>query len=364
MSLFLAFLITACTSSLGLQRNASIPVKAFTLPSTNYSSLAWIGGNMIVLSWGQDISNYWSYAEDGDQNLHQIAFPIDQNCSNTAYVGPESLPDGRLEIWKLCRSETQTITYLVAYDWQTGKLDTLSGPVPLGSSQASWNPDESRAVTYLDSKFSSQTLYWIWRNGFGPMDLVITDQGKSWNLNNLYPNFPESKTIHSGNTGRADWSQDGHSIAFFASTDAIGKTDFQRFYVEYKLYLMDAAKLQPRSVLDKIYFPFIIKWSPDSKAIAFIGQYGNFKEDGIWLYSLESDSILNIAKGKYQDILWDRDGEKITAIRCDENQYCSKVEEYDLTNFMHPTQASGLRTAPFHDSSSRKDWQSLRGNLE
>jgi hypothetical protein len=223
----------------------------------------------------------------------------------------------------------------MAYDWQTGAMEQMAGPIPLGSSLVSWNPDLTRAVVYLDSKFSSQTLYWLRKDGFEPMDLVIEDEGQSWNLKNLFPDFPEDKIPLNGNAERAVWSPDGNSIALFASSEAIGKKDFDRFYVEYKLYIMNSDKLDPKPVLDNIHFPYITKWSPDSRYIAFIGKYGATKQDGVWLYSIENDSIVNIATGKFRYVLWNPENEILFAIKCDNDQ-CSQILEYDLSEILKP----------------------------
>lgn len=335
-------LVVACNALPGLQEVESVSYKILSFPSADYSSILWIDQEMIAWTNTETADNVRSYAKAGDQNLHRIVFPDDPNCGfSTDYNIYETLPDGHLQLWKKCRIgttalPTKTLTYLMSYNWQTGKIQELAGPLPLGSSQVSWNPDQTKGIVFLDSKFSSQTLYWIWKGGFGPLDLVITDQDRSWNLKNFFPDFPDSETVRSGNTGRAVWAPDGNSIAFFASPEAIGKTGSDRFYVEYNLYLMSADQLEPKAVLNNIYFPFIIKWSPDSKYVAFIGQYGSFKQDGLWLYSIESDSILNIAKGKFQDILWNPDNKGLIAIRCDDNHYCSQIEEYDLSNIVKP----------------------------
>ena len=110
----------------------------------------------------------------------------------------------------------------------------MAGPLPLGSSGVSWNPDQIKGIVYLDSGFATRTLYWLSKDGdFGPLDLVITDGYRSWNLKDDFPDFKADDTGKTGSTGEAAWSPDGKSIAFFASPDAIGKTGFQRFGVEY-----------------------------------------------------------------------------------------------------------------------------------
>ena len=92
--------------------------------------------------------------------------------------------------------------------------------------------------------------------------------------------------------------------------------------------------MNPIAVLSEIHFPFVLSWSPDSKIIAFIGEYGYFKENGIWLYSLENNSVVKVGKGKFQDILWADDSKSLFAIQCDNNLYCSTIEEFDLRNIM------------------------------
>ena len=340
LSAMIAGLVMACNAFTQMQLFGSISAKQLQFPNADYYLITIVQGKLIAFQEGEQVNNEWLYANEGDQNLHQIVFAKDPNCGlGAVYDVSEALPYGRIQLWKLCRggpteSEIRTRTYLMAYDWQIGDMKQIAGPLPLGSSQVSWNPDQTRGIVYLDSKFSSQTLYWIWEGGFGPLDLVITDRDRSWNLKNLFPDFPDAETIRSGNTGRAVWSPDGHTIAFFASPGAIGKTGLNRVYVEYNLYLMDADQQEPKAVLDNIYLPFIIKWSPDSKYVAFIGQYGSSKQAGLWLYSMESDSILNIADGKFQDILWNTDNRSLTAIHCDDKHYCSQIEEYDLSSIL------------------------------
>jgi hypothetical protein len=309
--------------------NYSISSRKLPFPIADYHSLVYIGHNLTA--WVSNDLNMWSYATE-EKGIERIMLPEDPTCGpRTEYVIPESLGGERIQFWKLCRMEDKTDTYLVVYDWQTGKIEDIAGPLPLGSSRASWNPDVTRAIVYLDSGFARKTLFWIWKGGFGPASIDIGDKVQSWNLENFFPDFPDDVTDKTGNTGHAAWSPDGRFIALFASPNAIGKTGSDRFYTEYYLYLMDSDQLKPYPVLDKIHFPYILRWSYNSRYIAFIGQYGPFKEDGLWLYSLETDSLVEIAKGNFRDIAWSPNGEHLIAIRCDDKYFCSQIDEYDLS---------------------------------
>ena len=223
----------------------------------------------------------------------------------------------------------------MAYDWKTDKLTEIAGPLPLGSSGASWNPDQTKAIGYLTSGFTTKTLFWIWDNGFGPLDLVIGDKNHSWNLKDDFPNFQTGDTGKTGSTGRAAWSPDGSQIAFFASPDAVGKTGFNKFGAGYNLYLMNPQTLTPTVAFDKIYSPYLLAWSPNSKNIAFIGEYGFLKQYGIWLYSLETNTVSLVSPGIFNGLLWSPDGKKLVAIGCIKDNQCSHIEEYDLTNIMN-----------------------------
>lgn len=330
----IASLITSCSSIAGSSTTA-IPTKELNFPKTEYyDALISTHNDVVVLVDGGEFGELQSYARENDKEFTEFIFPDDQQCFPARYEAYETLPDGRLQIWKWCLTSTGGVDYLLAYDWNTRQLVELTGLLPLGSSGASWNPDQTKAIAYLDSKFASKTLFWIRQGGFEPLDLEITDGERSWNLQDDFPEFTADDTGKTGTTGRASWSPDGRSIAFFASPNAIGKTSFERFGVEHYLYLMNPETLQYEVVADNIFSPFLLFWSPDSTHIAFIGKYGFWKENGIWLYSFETDSITEISKGKFQGIVWRPDGKSLVAIKCESLDVCNEILEYDLSSIL------------------------------
>jgi len=335
MCIWLA-LITSCASFVGTSVDA-IPTQELIFPKAEYyNALIRANDNVIVLVDDGNLGDLQSYAREGDQEFTQIVFPDDSQCDKEKYYAYETLPDGRLQIWKLCPTQNGTVDYLMAYDWSTRKFEELAGPLPLGSSGASWNPDQTKAIAYLDGGFATKTIYWISNNSFSPLDLVVNDKSHSWNLQDDFPDFKADDTGKTGTTGRAAWSPDGNSIAFFASPDAIGKTGSNRFGVEFNIYLMNPTTLQYQVATDNVYSPFLIQWSPDSMQIAFIGKYGSWKEEGIWLYSPNTNSVTNIARGKFQSILWTSDGKSLVAISCKDSYECSKIYKYDITHILEP----------------------------
>lgn len=335
LSVLLTTLIASCNLSTGKTANL-IQNRELIFPKTQYyDALIQTNGELIVLVEGGDLSDLQFYATEGGEDFSQFIFPSNHNCTSARYYSYETFPDSRLQVWKYCLTENGKVTYLMAYDWLTHELSEVSGPLPLGTSGASWNPEQSKGIAYLDGGFATRTLYWIFEGDYAPLDLVITDQNHSWNLSDDFPDFKANDTGETGTTGRASWSPAGKSIAFFASPNAIGKTSSDRFGVEHYLYLMNPETLQYEVVADNVFSPFLLSWSPDSTHIAFIGKYGFLKENGIWLYSVETNSITEISTGTFQGIAWRPDGNSVVAIQCEDLHVCNKILEYDLRSVLY-----------------------------
>lgn len=335
----LLWLLTGLASSCSLFTNGSadsVPAQELVFPKgENYNALVNTNNGLTVLLVGGDLGDLQSYARENASGFTEFDFPNDPSCGSETYHSHEALADGRLQVWEWCLTSKGGVQYIRIFDWNTRRLERLAGPLPLGSSGASWNPDQTKAIIYLDSGFATRTLYWLSKDGFSPLDLVITDGSHSWNLKDDFPDFKADNIGKTGSTGEAAWSSDGESIAFFASPNAVGKTGFQRFGVEYYLYLMDPETLGLNVVAKDIYSPFLIQWSPDSTHIAFIGKYGFWKEDGLWLYSLKDKTITSIAKGRFQGLAW-TSNKNLAAIHCEDIGMCAQVFEYDLAEVIKP----------------------------
>lgn len=331
---FLWFLIiTLLSSCSGAKSTVNTPITLDFPKSQYYGALIKTNNDVMVLVDSDRGDVQW-YAKEGDKEFERFNFTESTNCSSTRRYGAyETLPDGRLQIWEWCLTDKGGVDYLLAYDWDSGQLEKIVGPLPIGSSGASWNPQQTKAIGYLDSKFATKTLYWIYPNGFDPLDLEIRDGNLAWNLKDDFPKFEAADTGESGSTGRASWSPDGKQIAFFASPNAIGKTSFSRFGVEYYLYLLNPETLQYEVVADSIYSPFLLAWSPDSTYIVFIGKRGFLKQNGIWLYSTKTNTVSKISEGIYQGVVW-RSDNSVVAIQCEDLQVCNQIVEYNVSSLL------------------------------
>ena len=274
-------------------------------PKTTYSRIGWLNDQLVAVVDDPYLLVELKFAKQGDSSFTSILMENNQTCSySTRYHVQDIFHNNTIQINKKCFTEPYAIEHILHYDWDTQSVKKVFGPLPLGTTVIYWNPNETQGLVLFADAFAKKTLYSITKDDFGPLDISIIDEGKIWNFSDFYPDFPDVEAT-TGNVGRADWSPNGNSIVFFASPDSVGKTGFERMSARYKIYVMDAVAQEPEPILDNIYFPFIIKWSPDSKYLAFIGRYKN-SSSGIWLYTFEDFSVSMIDQGDFRDILWNQ----------------------------------------------------------
>lgn len=269
---------------------------------------------------------------DGD-DLEQRQFPVETHCSAYQYHINGILPDGRLGLVEECniydkpyQRPTEEMTYILAYDWHTGEVERLVAQSlpPIGGSWFSWNPDMTRGVQEAGSLLS--TLIWLTPERAEPMDILIEDGSRRWSLAENYRVIlaRESDAREIGRAGSPAWSPDGTQIAFFASPDAVGRNNISRATGEYKLYLMDAALLQPKPVLDGMYFADFLTWSPDGHWLVFIGEREGYcsADTCLWLFSPEREELIQVTSDiMVEPISWSPDGSRlVTARKCGDCQ--------------------------------------------
>ncbi len=309
-------LIFACSITSSFNHFAS---RKLIFPKAEYWRVGWLNNQLVAFIFGENSTvKEFTFAKEGDSSFS--SFMIDQGgvCNNNSPYPPhyslQSIMDNNMvQITKDCYSSKST-TDLLIYNWNSKTVERQIGPFPNGTVLAFWNPDQTQALVYFDDGYSESTLFELKGEKFGPLDLKITDEGKSWNFKNFYPDFPDVQQT-TADVGRADWSPDGNSIAFFASPDAMGKTDTARMSARYKIYLMEAKTNNIKPLLDNIYYPYTITWSPDAKYLAFMGRYKE-SSDGVWLYSFDDSSIKMVDQGDFHDILWGKNSSSLIAIKC------------------------------------------------
>lgn len=320
-------------------------------PPANYSGLGWLSESELAAFVADENGGVTGYYLENDEHFYSLDLPpfvaklecdgVNDFMNDINYAHPSVLPDGRLGLINRCVSRGDPPglkrQYMVAYNVQNRETTLLvNQPLPNYLTNAfSWNPDMTAGLAQIYGGLNG-TIYWISSDEVVPVSFAISDGNRSFSPARDFPQFlsnPEEQGI----VFSPAWSPDGKTIAFFVTLDAIGRKDWSRSDGEYKIFFMDPVEQQPYPVVGEIYDPFRLTWSPDSKWLAFIGQYGMLKAKGIWMYSVESGRIYPVVPGDFSRIAWSPDGTKIAATICEPdhpNLLCDRYEiwEYDVSS--------------------------------
>jgi hypothetical protein len=226
--------------------------------------------------------------------------PIRQDrrqCAKAGYEEPTALPDGRLSYILRCNKdpnvfvdEIQMMTYSVTIG-EDQKL--LTYPLPFQHSRQgthSWNPQLTKGIAD-DRNGLSEQLYWFMPDRWEPLRLSF------------------SRAI------TAVWSPDGKRIAFWGAPEqglyGIGKAE-----AVFILYTMEPDGTGIRPMLHGFQYPFGMSWSPDSQWLAFVAQAKGGSR-GLWLYNVDEDEAILIARGSFQSPAWSPDGSQLVTVQYD-----------------------------------------------
>ena len=130
--------------------------------------------------------------------------------------------------------------------------------------------------------------------------------------------FRVDADVRRGEPGCADvgladlpaWSPDGNRVAFLASPDSIGLGGFEKAESSWNLYVLDPESLGVSGpLLDEIYFPRDLEWSPDGATLALSAQVAG--DDGLWLFRPGDRSLARLDDAVVDHLAWSPDGERI-----------------------------------------------------
>lgn len=155
------------------------------------------------------------------------------------------------------------------------------------------------------------------------MKITVGRDEHSWSLDeNLVAMYDDTLDNFGVGIARSPaWSPDGEAVAFWASTDAVGREGMARARSTYALFLLDPDTLALRQILTGVRNTGDPVWSPNSDWLLFPGDIGESKNQ-LWLVDAGGNNLNRIDSGAAFDFFaafsgwnWLNDTE-VVATRC------------------------------------------------
>ena len=328
LALVLSVVVVASCSGM----SGTPPVSLFNIEPTTLGSprgglfgLAWPSSDWLVVNslpvsdvvFGH--SRLWRFRPDGSM-FEQINLPEDSNCRLLAYVRPVALSDGRLGYDRECRrvgmiSGNELEVELGSIDLRTGTSQQLapvaSGVGASGVASFDWDPRSNRGLISIGSGIC-QGIEWIDEHGLRPIDLVISDGDRRFNLADEFTR-PDTYCSQTGRTDNPALSWTDGRVAFFASPASAGVGGQARLDARSNLYIADPELRTATLSVRSIGAQGGLGWSPDGRWLAFTGEVGDLGAGG-WLFDVTSSRLMRFSSMRLDNMAWSPDGSRIAAM--------------------------------------------------
>ena len=287
-------LLVAC----GQLSVTSSPMPTPRVPSgvidiTGSGGLTWLDARKIVVSRPRDATDVASphdlaIVDTVSGNWEEMPLPSLDGCQRTDYLRPQRLVDGRIGAIRRCipsdlQSGGDWPTWLIAVDPTTLEVEELTPNLSTGTvvniSSYAWDPNLKMAIVSEGSRVC-QTLQAVDDSGMSPIDLLVTVDGKSFNLNDA----PSGDCSATGQADDPTIAPDGSAFAFTASAAAIGVSGPSRFDAPSSLLLQRADADGQQSLVAGIKDAFGVRYSPDGRCI---GMGADIKGEGEGTYVVD-----------------------------------------------------------------------------
>ena len=100
------------------------------------------------------------------------------------------------------------------------------------------------------------------------------------------------------------------------------------------------------------------QWSPDGKWVAFSG-VNWIEEEGLFLRNMESGELVRLSSGRYRDLSWAPNGQRLVVIRDKPNVENHRYEARSVLEVFHLTGATGPTATPPLGTESRDPLPSM-----
>jgi Tol biopolymer transport system component len=110
-----------------------------------------------------------------------------------------------------------------------------------------------------------------------------------------------------------DWSPDGTTIAFAASTAAIGLSDPSRLDQPFSIWTLDLQSSSTHAILSGVVEPRSLRWSPDGASLAFAGTVSG--RPGTWILTPATGSVRLINPSVLAWLAWSPNGSELVGVQ-------------------------------------------------
>jgi WD40-like Beta Propeller Repeat len=298
------------------------------VPTGQFTRIAWLRGGQIVLETDPPAPSGFDsklLMYDEHQRLTRLPLRDDPDCIGTGFSQPSALADGRLGFAKRCSIHVphtlgDVRVTLEAMDLRTGELSALMSS-PLGltgtptagamwGSESSWDPEVEKGIARI-GVLGCETLVWLTHDGVEYATVEVEDPPFTWRLDDEFTGTGRG-CLSNGRAMAPAWSPTGDTIAFFGSAHAPDIDVWDVIDDPWNLYLMDADELQPEIALSDLHPNVGLQWSPDGRFLAFMATIDG--EHGLWVYSLEDDTVRGTLAEGIALAAWAPDGMQIASL--------------------------------------------------
>jgi WD40 repeat protein len=304
-----SLLLSSCYPSQFVEVTDAVSSEALAVPVAEYRSVAWIDQDFFAFvyrreEFGDNAGDFrlgaYNSRTDTWQDLDLFSKPESCFPQPSHFSNLSRLPNGNLAFAFLCENQQGPSGTLHIWDRETNVVQVVQAYAkPFRISQYTFSPDMAELIQ--EEAVGSGLNNKLYRVHLGN------------DMEELFPNFQRARS--------PSWSPDGQTIAFVGTETYPGGSskDFTEWrqiegllLYPWDLYLMNADGSNVRIILPKAGRPYLLKWAPQGKYLAFAGDSAN-DVPGIWILNTETVALVRVwPDNTYYD--WSPDGQQMVII--------------------------------------------------